>query len=222
MIEGILGKKVGMTQRITEDGAVQPVTVIQAGPCHVMALRTQERDGYQAAQLGFEDKKRKNSKKPEVGHARKAKVEPKRFVREVRVLGEEDLELGATVAVGLLEGVEKVDIRGVSKGKGFQGVVKRYGFRGHPASHGSSKDHRRPGSIGASATPSRVFRGQRMPGRMGRRNCTVRNLKVVAIDTERNLLMVRGAVPGPNGGYVVIRRAIAQRQANQPSRSSGS
>lgn len=207
MIQGILGKKIGMTQRYTEDGVLAPVTVIQAGPCHVMQIKTAERDGYDALQLGFEDRKRKNARKPEVGHARKAKAEPKRFVREVGCSGDEAVELGATVTLDALSDAESVDVTGVSKGKGFQGVVKRHGFRGHPASHGSSKDHRRPGSIGASATPSRVFKGARMPGRMGARRCTVRNLKVVELDKERSLLLVLGAVPGPNGGYVVVKRA---------------
>lgn len=207
MIQGILGKKIGMTQRYTGDGVLAPVTVIQAGPCHVMQIRTEQTDGYAALQLGYDDRKRKSARKPEVGHARKAKVEPKRFIREVAFEGEEDLALGSTVTLNALDGVESVDVTGVSKGRGFQGVVKRHGFRGRPASHGSSKDHRRPGSIAASATPSRVFKGKRMPGQMGNKRCTVRNLKVVELDPERNLLMVLGAVPGPNGGYVVVKRS---------------
>lgn len=205
MIQGILGKKIGMTQRYTDEGVLAPVTVIQAGPCHVMQVKTVERDGYDALQLGFEDRKRKNAKKPEIGHARKAKAEPKRFTREV-AYADEDVELGATVTLEALAGASAVDVTGVSKGKGFQGVVKRHNFRGHPASHGSSKDHRRPGSIGASATPARVFKGTKMPGQMGARRCTVRNLKVVEVDKERSLLLVLGAVPGPNGGYVVVKR----------------
>jgi len=211
MIEGILGKKIGMMQRYDENGAVFPVTVIEAGPCHVMQVRQPDRDGYEAAQLGFEDKRRKSAKKPESGHARKAKTEPKRFVREVRIKDEPKLEPGATIRLEVLEGAEKVDVIGSTKGKGFQGVVKRHNFHGHPASHGSSKDHRRTGSIGASATPSRVLRGMGMPGRMGGKRCTVRNLRVLERDPERNLLLVRGAVPGPNGGYVLVRRAIAYR-----------
>lgn len=211
MIEGILGKKIGMMQRYDERGAVFPVTVIQAGPCQVMQVRTMERDGYEAVQLGFDDKKRKSASKPEAGHARKAKTEPKRFLRELHIRDEAELAPGATVLLEVLDGADKVDVIGCSKGKGFQGVVKRYGFRGHPASHGSSKDHRRTGSIGASATPSRVLRGMRMPGRMGGKRCTVRNLRVLERDPDRNLLLVRGAVPGPSGGYVVVRRAIAYR-----------
>ena len=211
MIEGILGKKLGMTQRFREDGSVVAVTVIQAGPCHVMQVKTVEKDGYEAVQLGFEDRKRKNATKPEMGHARKARVEPKRFVREVGVKEATDLALGATLGVDVLDGVGAVDVTGVSKGKGFQGSVKRHGFRGHPASHGSSKDHRRVGSIGPSATPSRVFKGMRMPGRMGAERVTVRNLKVVEMDKDRNLLMVLGAVPGPTGGYVMVRRVSAER-----------
>lgn len=206
MIQGILGKKIGMTQRYNEDGIIAPVTVIQAGPCHVMQIKTTENDGYDALQLGFDDRKRKSARKPEIGHARKAKVEPKRFIREVAFEGEDGLELGAVVTLDALDGAETVDVTGVSKGRGFQGVVKRYGFRGHPASHGSSKDHRRVGSIGPSATPSRVLKGKHMPGQMGNKRCTVRNLKVVEVDTDRNLLLVRGAVPGPNGGYVLVKR----------------
>lgn len=211
MIEAILGKKLGMTQRFDASGDAVAVTVIQAGPCHIMQVRTVERDGYEALQLGFDDRKRKSAKKPETGHARKAKVEPKHFVREVAIGDETDLELGGTVTVGVLEGAEKVDVIATSKGKGFQGVVKRHGFRGHPDSHGSSKDHRRPGSIGASATPSRVMKGMRMPGHMGHERVTVRDLRVVELDPERNLVMVRGGVPGPVGGYVIVRRGIKWR-----------
>ena len=213
MIEGILGRKVGMTQRYAEDGSLFSVTVIQAGPCHVMQVKTTEKDGYEAVQLGFDDKKRKSAKKPEAGHARKAKVEPKRFVREVGFRDEPELTLGQEVTLDVLEGCPEVDVIGVSKGKGFQGVMKRHGFHGHPASHGSSKDHRRPGSIGASATPSRVLRGTRLPGRMGGERVTVRNLRVLTVDKDRGLLLVRGAVPGPPGGYVIIRRSLAERRA---------
>ena len=213
MIEGILGRKVGMTQRYAEDGSVVAATVIQAGPCHVMQIKTVEVDGYQVVQLGFDDRKRKSATKPEAGHARKAGVEPKRFVREMNFRDEPGLGLGQEVTVAILTDCPEVDVTGTSKGKGFQGVMKRYNFRGHPASHGSSKDHRRPGSIGSSATPSRVLRGTRMPGRMGGERVTARNLKVLEVDGERGLLLVRGAVPGPPGGYVVVRRALSERRA---------
>ncbi|HRU06669.1 MAG TPA: 50S ribosomal protein L3 [Candidatus Brocadiia bacterium] len=214
MIEGILGKKVGMMQRYAEDGTVSAVTVIQAGPCHVMQVKTVEKDGYAAAQLGFEDKKRKVATKPEMGHARKAKVEPKRFIREVRYSGEE-LAAGAELTVAVLEGAKEVDVTGVTKGKGFQGVMKRHGFHGRPASHGASKDHRAPGSIGSSTTPGRTVKGRRMAGHMGVAKCTSRNLKLLEVDKENNLLVVRGAVPGPTGGFVVVRRCLAERQAKK-------
>ena len=205
MIGGLLGKKIGMTQIFGDDGTVTPVTVIQAGPCQVMQVKTTERDGYIALQIGLDDKKRKNATKPESGHARAAKAEPKRLLREVRVSGEESVELGQLVTVNIFENVASVDITGTSKGKGFQGVMKRHNFRGHPASHGASKVHRSPGSIGQCADPSRVFKGTRMPGQMGARRKTVRNLDLVCVDTERNLLLIKGAVPGPRGAYLIVK-----------------
>jgi len=204
-IGGLLGKKLGMTQVFRQDGRLVPVTVIQAGPCQVMQVRTRERDGYEAVQLGFEDKKRKSATKPEQGHARRAKTEPKRFVREVPVENTEGVEAGQTVTVEVLGQARRVSVTGITKGKGFQGGVRRYGFHGHPASHGASKDHRAPGSIGAASDPARVFKGQRMPGHMGHARRTVRNLEVVNVDLDRHLLLVRGAVPGHNGGYLIIR-----------------
>lgn len=205
MIGGLLGRKVGMTQLFAEDGTVVPVTVIQAGPCQVMQIKTSRRDGYEAVQLGLDDIKRKNATKPASGHARVAQAEPKRFMRELPVSETEGLELGQAVTVEIFKDVRAVDVTGITKGKGFQGVIKRHGFRGQRASHGASKVHRAPGAIGQCADPSRVFKGTRMPGQMGHARMTVRNLRVVNLDTDRNLLLVRGCVPGPNGGYLIVR-----------------
>ncbi len=205
MIGELLGKKLGMTQIFTEDGTLVPVTVIQAGPCHVMQVKTKGRDGYDAVQFGFDDRKRKNATKPESGHARAAKTEPKRFMREVRADGTEKLEPGQTVTVELFKDTQSVDVIGTTKGKGFQGVMKRHGFHGHPASHGASKVHRAPGSIGGATDPARVFKGTRMAGHMGHRRWTVQNLKVINVDPEKNVLLVKGSVPGPNGGYLIVR-----------------
>ena len=205
MIGGLLGKKLGMTQLYAEDGKLVPVTVIQAGPCQVMQVKTMERDGYRAVQLGFDDRRRKNATKPESGHAKAARTEPKRFIREFRCEGDADVELGQAINVEALKDVESVDVIGNTKGKGFQGCVKRYGFRGMPASHGASKIHRAPGSIGGASDPARVFKGTRMPGHMGSVRKTALNLRVVRFDVEKNLLLVRGAVPGSNGSYVIVR-----------------
>ena len=212
MIAGLLGKKLGMTQLFKENGEHVPVTVIEAGPCHVMQIKTQKIDGYNAVQLGFDDRKRKRATKPESGHARKAKVEPKHFVREVDIEGDENIELGQTITVEIFDQFDSVDIIGTTKGKGFQGCIKRHGFSGGPASHGASKVHRSPGSIGQSAAPSRTFKGVRMPGHMGHVRCTVQNLKVIEIDLNKNLLMVKGAVPGPNGSYVIVHPRAAKKE----------
>jgi len=202
---GLLGKKLGMTQIFAEDGTLVPVTVIQAGPCRVMQVKTRDSDGYSALQLGFDDRKRKNATKPESGHARKAGIEPKHFVREVRTDEPEKFQLGQTVTVEIFEDADSVDVVGTSKGKGFQGSIKRHKFRGQPASHGASKIHRAPGSIGGASDPARVFKGTRMPGHMGNVRKTVQNLQVVSVDAEKNLLLVKGAVPGPRGGYLILR-----------------
>ena len=199
MIAGLLGRKLGMTQIYDEAGSLLPVTVIQAGPCKVMQVKTQENDGYCAVQLGMDDRRRKNATKPESGHARAAKVEPQRFIREVATDGGDKLELGQTLTVDLFKEVRRVDVIGTNKGKGFQGGMKRYGFGGHPASHGASKDHRAPGSIGANTDPGHVWKGTRMAGHMGNARHTVKNLQVVKIDSEKNLLMLKGAVPGAVG-----------------------
>ncbi|WP_246114415.1 50S ribosomal protein L3 [Rubripirellula tenax] len=211
-----------MTQIYLEDGRAVPVTVIQAGPCHVLQIRSEDRDGYQAVQLGFEDKPRRLAKRAERGHvakleskrskkrstsgvelAPKADCEPQRYVREFR--GETSLEVGAVVTVDQFAEVKKVDVTGTSKGRGFSGVMKRHNFAGQRASHGVKKCHRHAGGTGMSAYPSRVFKGKRMAGQYGNAKTTSRNLELVRVDTENNLILVRGAVPGPNGGFVTIR-----------------
>jgi large subunit ribosomal protein L3 len=206
---GLLGRKVGMTQVYKEDGSVVPVTVLECGPCTVLQVRTPERDGYNAVQLGFDDKKRKSATQAERGHARKAgaDVEPKRFVREIRQEGPvEGVDPGQTLTVEVFNEIKNVDVTGTSKGRGYAGVIKRHGFRGLRATHGVKRMHRHPGSSGPSADPSRTRKGIRKPGHMGVDRVTVRNLKVERVDLQNNLLLIRGAVPGPNGGYLVIRQ----------------
>jgi len=207
MVDGLLGRKLGMTQLFLDDGAVAPVTVIEAGPCVVVQRRTADRDGYEAVQLGLVDPRAaKRATKAMRGHHEKAGVPPTRALKEFRLAEGSELKAGDRVLVDVFEGVEKVDVIGTSKGKGFQGVMKRHNFRGGASSHGSMF-HRAPGSIGASAWPSRVFKGMRGAGHMGSDQVTVKNLKVVRIDVEKNLLLVRGAVPGPTGARVVIRKS---------------
>lgn len=222
MSPSILGRKVGMTQIYLEDGRAVPVTVIQAGPCHVLQVRSQDRDGYQAVQLGFGDLPRRLANRAQRGHVAKleskrakkraaagveavakAGCEPQRFVREFR--GEAGLEVGATVTVDLFADVKRVDVTGTSKGRGYSGVMKRHNFSGQRATHGVKKVHRHPGSTGCSAFPSRTFKGRRMAGQYGNVQRTSRNLELVRVDAENHLLLVRGAVPGPNGGFVSIR-----------------
>ena len=233
MGKGILGRKVGMTQIYDETGKAIPVTVIQAGPCHVLMLRTEDRDGYEAVQLGYLDKKR-----PSDGHDRKrssqasrsergqvfdigskrskrraaagveavakAGCEPKQFVREFRGCTK-DYEVGQEVTVGVLSEVKSVDVTGTSKGRGFSGVMKRHNFSGQRATHGVKKVHRHAGGTGMSASPSRLFKGRRMSGQYGNAKTTVRNVEVVRVDEENGLLLIRGGAPGPNGGLLVIR-----------------
>ena len=207
MVEGLIGRKVGMTQLFDEDGRVTPVTVIEAGPCVVVQRRTQDKDGYDAVQLGLVDAKAaKRANKPRRGHHEKAGVPPTRVLREFRLDEGAEPELGEAVSVEIFQDVNTVDVIGTSKGKGFQGVIKRHGFKGGKATHGSMH-HRAPGSIGQSATPSKVFRGMRGPGHMGHVRVTAKNLTVVRIDAERNLLLVRGSVPGARGGTVLIRKS---------------
>ena len=205
---GILGKKIGMTQVYRENGEVVPVTLLKAGPCVVVQRKTPTVDGYDAVQLGFvEFAKASRTTKPVAGHLKKSGADGVRFMREVKLNGGDgDLKTGDRVLVDQFKPTDKVDVIGISKGRGFGGLVKRHHFRGGPDSHGSMF-HRAPGSIGASSFPSRVFPGTRMAGQLGTQRVTVRNLEVIQVDADDNVLMVKGAVPGPNGGYVVVRPA---------------
>ncbi len=222
-VVGILGRKVGMTQVYDDAGRVVPVTVVEAGPCDVLQVRTVARDGYEAVQIGYLDKPRRLASRSQRGQvarldskrsrgrasggvvpAARADCEPKRFVREVRgSVG--DLEVGSRVDVGAFEGISHVDVVATSKGRGFSGAMKRHNFSGQRATHGVKKCHRHLGGTGCSAYPSRLFKGVRMPGQYGARQSTMRNQKLVRIDVERNLLLICGAVPGPNGGFVVVK-----------------
>ncbi len=208
-MNAILGEKVGMTQIFDDEARAIPVTVIKAGPCHVTQIRTDETDGYNAVQISYGELAKKNVNKPTEGHFAKAGVDPARHLIELRVDDASGYELGQAITVGeVFEAGGKADVSGVSKGKGFQGVMKRHNFAGQGASHGVHKVHRVPGSIGACATPARVFKGKKLPGRMGGEKTTILNLTVVGVDTERNLLLLRGAVPGPKGSLVVVREAV--------------
>lgn len=200
---GLIGKKIGMTRLFDEDGVVVPVTVVEAGPCPVVQIKNDESDGYRAIQLGFGSKKEKRTAKPEAGHASKAGLETTpRILREFDP-GEEEYELGQELTVEQFEAGDRVRVTGTSKGKGFQGVVKRYGFRGRPASHGHPMS-RNPGSMGPGTDPSRVIKGKKLPGQMGNARVTQRNMTVVKIDPERNLIFVKGGVPGSRDSYVLI------------------
>jgi large subunit ribosomal protein L3 len=205
-MEGILGRKVGMTQIYVEDGTAIPVTVIKAGPCLVVQRKTKDTDGYEAVQMGLVEEKPAKVNQPQGGHFKKAGVAPVREVQEFRLADGEEANPGDEVRASIFEEKEWVDVVGTSKGKGFQGVMKRHNFAGGRASHGSMF-HRAPGSIGSSAYPSRVFKGMRGTGRMGGERVTVKNLQIVKIDADQNLIYVRGAVPGPKTAYLAIRRA---------------
>jgi large subunit ribosomal protein L3 len=216
MVNGIIGKKVGMTQLFLADGTVAPATVLEAGPCIVLQGKTAQTDGYEAVQIGLVERKPYRANKPTAGHYKKANVPPTRVRREVKLAkGAEAPKLGDQVLVSIFNAGERVDVIGTSKGRGFQGTVKRHHFRGGDDTHGSMF-HRAPGSIGASSFPSRVIPGMRMHGHMGVDRVTTRNLKVLRVDAENNLLVVRGAVPGANGGYVLIRKAVAAKPEPQP------
>ena len=222
----ILAKKLGMTQLFLEDGRVERVTVLEAGPCPVTAIRTKDRDGYEAVQIGYKDKPRKNATRAERGHVsnsleskrrkkrqgqeipRKADVEPQRVIREFKLDGAAAPDIGAKLTVDLFKDVKSVDVIGTTKGRGTAGVIKRWGFGGMPAAHGAKKVHREPGSTSSMASnrgSGRPKRGKKLPGRYGNERVTIRNLKVVSIDAENNLLLVRGAVPGFNGSYLMVR-----------------
>jgi len=212
---GILGKKLGMTQVFVEDERI-PVTVIQAGPCAVLQVKTVETDGYNAVQLGFDEKKPKRTTRPLHGHFAKAGVSPKRLIREFRMQAASSLEPGESVGASVLDGTKLVDVQGTSKGKGTAGVMKRWNFSGQRASHGNSKAHRKPGSIGRHyGTAKGVPKNHPMAGHLGSATVTVRGLKLVEIDAEKNLILIKGPVPGANGSYVTVRRSL-----KDPSRRS--
>ncbi len=203
--KGIVGRKMGMTQIFDDQARVVPVTVIQAGPCRISAIRTPEKDGYSAIQMAFGEVKAKALTKPEVGHLAKSDIPPNRHLVELRLADVSEFTVGQELRADVFAPGERADVVGVSKGKGFAGVMKRHNFRGKEASHGTQRKHRSPGAIGACATPSRVFKGMRMAGHMGRARVTMLNLEVVQADPEKGLLLVRGAVPGPNGSVVLVR-----------------
>lgn len=209
-VKGILGRKIGMTQIFDDAGHAVPVTVVEAGPCRVAQVKTVETDGYSAIQLTFGRARRPN--KPQAGHFAKAGVEPSRFLVELRLDDLGDYAPGSEIKADVFEPGETVDVIGVTKGKGFAGVMKRHNFKGLSATHGTQRKHRSPGAIGACATPSRVFKGTRMAGHLGHRRVTTLNLKIIKADPERNLLLIRGAVPGPKGGLVMVRSSVRVRQ----------
>ena len=203
MALGLIGEKVGMTQIFSDNGEVIPVTVIKAGPCTVVDIKTSDRDSYTALKLGYGFVKEKKVKKPQATYFKKQGVEPKKVLKEFRVGDISNYKIGDELKVDIFSPGEKIKVTGLSKGKGFQGVVKRHGFGGGPKTHGS-QNHRKPGSIGQSSDPSRVFKGLKMAGHMGNETVTVRNLEVIKIDEGRGVVLVRGAVPGPNGGIVYL------------------
>ena len=203
----IIGKKVGMTQIFDEKGTVIPVTVIEAGPCNVVQIKTTETDGYDAVQLGYGDVKEYKVNKPERGHFKKADVKPQKHLREFRVSDVSSYKVGDIVKVDTFSEGDIVDIQGISKGKGFQGVIKRHGQHRGPMGHGSMY-HRRPGSMGATSTPGRVFKGKKLPGRMGSDKITIQNLRVVKVDLDKNVILVKGSVPGNKGSILKIKDAV--------------
>ena len=207
MKKGLIGRKIGMTQVFDEKGNVIPVTVIEAGPCVVAQIKTLEVDGYEAVQLGFGEVKDKHINKPEKGHFAKANVAAKKHLREFRLDSIEGIKVGDELKADVFEAGEKIDVQGITKGKGFQGVIKRHGQHRGPMSHGSMY-HRRPGSMGACSTPSRVFKGKKLPGHMGREKVTIQNLDVVRVDMDKNVLLVKGSVPGPKGAILKIKSAV--------------
>ncbi|WP_202081239.1 50S ribosomal protein L3 [Caldalkalibacillus salinus] len=207
MTKGILGKKLGMTQVFGDNGVVLPVTVIEAGPCVVLQKKDAETDGYEAVQLGYDDKKENRANQPETGHAKKAETAPKRYIKEIRGV-EGEFEVGQEVKADIFEAGEVVDITGVSKGKGFQGSIKRHGQARGPMTHGS-RYHRRTGALGAT-DPARVFKGRPLPGRMGGNKVTIQGLEIVKVDTDRNLLLVKGNVPGAKNSFVTVKTSVKQ------------
>ncbi len=206
-MQGLIGKKLGMTQVYDDNGHHVPVTVIQVGPCVVLQRKITARDGYEAIQLGYLEQKEHRVSKPQLGHIKKSGTTPKRFVKEFRVTADHAAKEGDSISVDVFEGVKFVDVLGVTKGRGFQGVMKRHNMAGQPAAHGHTM-HRRPGSIGMRTTPGRIFKNKRMPGHMGNVNITVQNLKVVQVRKDDHAILVYGAIPGPTGSIVVVRKAI--------------
>jgi large subunit ribosomal protein L3 len=206
MMEGIVGRKIGMSRIFNEAGQAIPVTVIEAGPCLVVQIKTVAQDGYESVQLGFGQKRKNLFTQPLLGHFAKAKLEPKRILKEVRTAKIEGMTVGQEVKVDIFSVGEKVKVTGISKGLGFQGTMRRHNFRGGPKTHGQSDRMRAPGSVGSSSYPSRTFKGQRMSGRMGGDKITIRNLVVVGVDLEKNMLLLKGAVPGKQNSYLTIRK----------------
>ncbi|WP_077623962.1 50S ribosomal protein L3 [Sediminibacillus massiliensis] len=206
MAKGILGRKIGMTQLFSENGELTPVTVIQAEPNVVLQKRTLENDGYEAVQLGFADQKESNANKPQKGHAEKANTTPKRFIREIRNANLDEYEIGQEVSVEIFQAGDKIDVTGTSKGKGFQGAIKRHNQSRGPMTHGS-RYHRRPGTMGA-IDPMHVFKGKKLPGQMGGEQVTLQNLEIVKVDAERNLILVKGNVPGSKKSFVKVTSAV--------------
>lgn len=208
-MKGILGKKLGMTQIFNDQGQVVPVTVVEAGPCVVLQKKSVETDGYEAIQLGFKEKKEHRANRPELGHVKKANAKPQKFVKEIRGVNLEEYELGKEIKADLFNAGELVDVTGTSKGKGFAGSIKRHNQARGPMSHGS-RYHRGPGSLGAME-PKRVFKGRKLPGRMGGKRVTTQNLEVVRVDADKNLLLIKGNVPGPKNSYLVIKSAVKSK-----------
>ncbi|MGB2970674.1 MAG: 50S ribosomal protein L3 [Candidatus Nanopelagicales bacterium] len=207
-VKGVLGEKLGMTQVWDDANRVIPVTVVKAGPCVVTQVRSPQTDGYSAVQIGFGTIEARKVNKPDAGHFAKAGVAPRRHLIELRTDDASEYTLGQEIGPDIFEAGQEVDITGTTKGKGYSGVMKRHGFHGVGASHGAHRNHRKPGSIGACATPGRVFKGMRMAGRGGNARQTVQNLKVYAVDTDKGLLLIKGAIPGPKGSVVLIRNAV--------------
>jgi large subunit ribosomal protein L3 len=207
MATGLLGKKLGMTRIYAQDGRSIPVTVLEAGPCTVVQRKTRDKDGYEAVQIGFGGLKASHCNKPQAGHFAKAGVAPLRTLREMRVDSSEALKPGDEICADIFQAGDRVDVFSTSKGKGFSGVMKRHGYRGGPGTHGSTW-HRRPGAIGACADPAETIKGKGMPGQLGNSRVTVQNLEVVTVDTDKNLVLIRGSVPGANGGLIFIRKSV--------------
>lgn len=203
---GIIGKKIGMSRFFREDGTVVPVTLVASGPCSIIQIKTKEKDGYNAVQVGFDSVKEKNLSKALAGHFKKSNTKPSRVVKEFRTDEVEGLETGKDITVEVFENIKKLDVVGISKGHGFSGTVKRYGFGRGRESHGNT-NHRAPGSIGGHSYPARVWPGQKLPGQYGNKRITVKNVELVNVDKEKNMLVIKGGLPGPNGGYLMIKKS---------------